>query len=278
MPRTSVDLPEAHYDDVTQAWRHLMGESFHYGFFSSTESELDTATEELTRLMATRGELGAEHSVLDVGCGIGGPAMFLARNIGCQVTGISTSVVGIEVALENAAEHGLGDRLAFCVRDGMSNEFDDASFDRIWIMESSHLMSDKGAMIRDSCRVLKPGGRLVLCDIITHRDLPIKDVLKRAAEFDLLRRVFGRAKMETLVSYRGWCEEVGLVVEGLDDISAEVAPTFDCWKANAEQYRDEVVTLIGDRSWSEFHRACDELKTMWNDGILGYGLIAASKP
>jgi 27-O-demethylrifamycin SV methyltransferase len=286
MPRLASDRPDAHYDAITQAWRYLMGESFHYGYFAgdlgevagTDRSELDVATEELSRQMARRAELAAGHSVLDVGCGIGGPATFIAREFGCRVSGISTSSVGVEAARKRAVRSGLGEQLSFHVRDGMQNEFDDASFDRIWVMESSHLMPDKSAMILESARVLKPGGRLVLCDIIMHRDLPLADVLKRAGEFDLLRRVFGRAKMETLASYRGWCEAAGLVVRDTDDISAQAAGTFDRWEENAVAFRDEVVALIGEEPWTEFHRSCQVMKTMWNEQILGYGIVTAAKP
>jgi len=278
MSKTSADQPDVHYDNITKAWRHLMGESFHYGYFVSPEQELNAATEALTREMARAARLEPDHRVLDVGCGIGGPALYLTQSIGCRVTGISTSYVGIATARERAASVELVDRAEFLLRDGMDNGFDAESFDRVWVMESSHLMADKGAMIRDSARVLERGGRLVLCDIIMRRDLGMSEVLKRAREFDLLRRVFGRAKMETLASYESWCREAGLRVNRLDEINAQTRRTFDRWQQNAAQYRGEVVALIGEESHSDFVRACDELKKMWSEEVLGYGILEAEKP
>jgi 27-O-demethylrifamycin SV methyltransferase len=277
MAASPNDQPAVHYDAVTRAWRYLMGESFHYGYFESLETSLDEATRALTERMAEAGKIGEGQRVLDVGCGIGGPAEWLVNERGAQVDGISTSEVGIAEANERAVSRGFSESARFHVRDGMDNGFEAASFDRVWVMESSHLMPDKKAMIRDSARVLKAGGRFVLCDIIVHRNLPIAEVLERASTFDLLRRVFGRAKMETLEAYAGWLEEAGLAPDLVEDVSAQAAPTFSRWKTNADSYRDEVSGLIGEEGWAEFRQACVELESLWEDGTLGYGLIAADQ-
>jgi 27-O-demethylrifamycin SV methyltransferase len=277
MTRAPVDRPDIHYDRISNAWRYLMGESFHYGYFDAPGVSLDDATDALSLRMARVGDVQAGHRVLDVGCGIGGPGLLLAERVGCRVLGISTSDVGIRTARERAAERGLEALATFEVRDGMDHGLGDRSFDRVWIMESSHLMSDKGALIREAARVLVPGGRLVLCDIIMHRELPFSEVMKRAKAFDLLRVVFGRAKMATLSAYRAWCEESGLTVSCCDDISREAAPTFSHWKQNADRHRDDVVRVAGEAALADFSRACDELEVMWEDEVLGYGMVAADK-
>ena len=277
MPHTAANHPGAHYDQVSHAWRYLMGESFHYGYFETSDQSLDSATESLTREMAKRGQIGAGHRVLDVGCGIGGPALYLAETFDCRVTGISTSDVGIASANEKASESGRREQLAFHVRDGMQNEFEDAAFDRAWVMESSHLMPDKAKMLLDSARVLRPGGRLVLCDIIVHRDLQIGEVLERAREFDLLRKVFGRAKMATLDSYQAWCLEAGLAIDHVEDISRQTAPTFSRWEQNAKRFREPVIELIGEQPWVDFANACSTLEKLWSEEVLGYGMLSAEK-
>ncbi len=275
MSQIPSDAPESHYDRVTQAWRYLMGESFHYGYFDPPGQQLDDATFGLTRRLVSLGRIRGEHRVLDVGCGIGGPARYLAREVGCRVTGISTSASGVAEARRLSAADG--DRVAFEVRDGMRNGFADASFDRVWVMESSHLMPDKRAMLGEAARVLVRDGRLVLCDIIVQRDLPIDEVVRRAREFDLLRRVFGRAKMETLSTYGDWLEEAGFSGIETEDVSVRARPTFRCWRENADRNRSEVISLIGESAWQEFRDACDVLETMWNDEILGYGWVSAEK-
>jgi len=277
MPTTPSDAPDIHYNRVSHAWRHLMGKSFHYGYFDTADQELDAATRAMTRRMAERGQLRRGECVLDIGCGIGEPARFLAQSIGCRVTGISTSATGVALAEEESAAAGVADLVTFEVRDGMANGFPDEHFDRVWAMESSHLMHDKPAMIREAARVLVPGGKLVLCDIIVQRDLPIRDVVHRAHDFDLLRRVFGRAKMETLLTYCTWLAEAGLGNIQAEDISQRTRPTLDRWQANAIRFREQVIALIDVPGWTDFTDSCDVLRTMWDEAILGYGLITAEK-
>ena len=99
-----------------------------------------------------------------------------------------------------AADRGLAGAV-FEQRDGTDNGLDDGTFDVVWVLESSHLMRDKTALLGECVRVLAPGGRLVLCDIIRKRDIPFLEVRARREDFALLRRAFGDAHMEPLDDY-----------------------------------------------------------------------------
>ena len=92
----SSDDPVNHYDRITRAWQLLLGEDFHFGYFRASTDSLAAATRNLTTLMAQQGGVGPSMEVLDVGCGIGNPACLLAESYGCRVTGISTSVAGVD--------------------------------------------------------------------------------------------------------------------------------------------------------------------------------------
>lgn len=272
-----LDDPKIHYNNITQAWKLLLGQEFHYGYFERADEPLDIATARLTRRMAERADLRGGLSVLDVGCGIGVPACFLASTYDCRVTGITTSEVGVDDARARAGERGLGGRVSFVVADGMNNGFADGSFDRIWVMESSHLMPQKDALLRECARVLRPGGRLVLCDIILHRDIALTEVMQRARDFTTLRFAFGRAKMETLVTYQRLMQGAGLSPEAVEDISEPTAPTFEHWRRNLEGNRGEVVRLIGAEAAAQFEASCEILPRLWRERVLGYGLASAVK-
>jgi ubiquinone/menaquinone biosynthesis C-methylase UbiE len=201
----------------------------------------------------------------------------LAKNLGCRVTGISTSRVGVEIATQRAPEHGVDYRVRFLVADGMDTRLPDASFDRAWVMESSHLMDDKARLLAECGRVLRVGGRLVLCDVILYHRLGIHEVVQKAREFDLLRRVFGRAKMATLDEYTAWALAAGIIVETREDLTNATRPTFARWRENAEARRPEIVETIGADSWADLVRSCDVLRAFWDDGILGYGLVMGTR-
>ncbi|KAA1427483.1 class I SAM-dependent methyltransferase [Nocardioides antri] len=270
--------PADHYDRVTHAWGLLLGAELHYGVFATPDEELDRATHRLTERMEEGARFEKGLRVLDVGCGTGAQARHLATTHGVDVVGITTSPVGVATARELTEAAGLSDQVSFEQRDATANEFPDDSFDRVWILESSHLMRDREALVSEATRVLRPGGRLVWCDIVRHRVIPFLEVRDRRDEFATLREAFGDARMEPLADYVRWFEEAGLTVEQADDLTEATLPTFQAWRDNAARHRDAVVEALGERGHEAFVRSADILESLWRDGTFGYGLIAAAKP
>ena len=70
--------PGAHYDRVHRAWRLIMGEEFHYGYFATPETPLPVATAALTQKMLDLAHIGQGDRVLDIGCGTGRQSCDLA--------------------------------------------------------------------------------------------------------------------------------------------------------------------------------------------------------
>lgn len=278
MQSEQVFAPASHYDRVTPAWAYLLGEELHYGVFSTGHETLPEATANLTARMARAAGLGelSDARVLDVGCGTGAPAVAIAQAFGVDVTGITTSAVGVDAATARADACGLSARVRFQIADGMDNGFPDASFDVVWVLESSHLMPARDRLIAECARVLRPGGRIALCDIIRRRELPIPEIRKRLHDFQVLREVFGEARMETLDVYRALMTDAGLVVDDVEDLTLPTRPTFDRWRANAAANR-EAVDLLSEEGLAAFIESCNILESMWDDGTLGYGIISAVK-
>lgn len=270
--------PARHYDTVVEAWGDLLQEDLHYGFFHRGDEALVAATDELTNQMLRRAGLQGGLHVLDVGCGTGKAACRMAAEFSARVTGISPSAVCVARAQALAERLGCADLATFCDGDGSSMNHADETFDRVWVMESSHLIPDKPALLAECARVLRPGGRVVLCDIVLKRKLALEEVIKYRDEFLLLRDVYGRAIMEPLDFYRGRFEAGGLHVDDQSDITKETSPTFDRWRQNANRNRESVIAKIGEEAWRKFLLSCDLLEQFWRDNILGYGIISAHKP
>ena len=277
MSQTSYH-PADHYDRVTKAWGLLLGAELHYGVFETGEEPLVVATRGLTDLMIAAMQFAPDLEMLDVGCGTGAPACALAGEFGVRVTGITTSRVGVDEACARAASLGLADRTAFEVRDGTDNGFPDRSFDRVWALESSHLMPRRERLVSECARVLRPGGIFALCDIMLRREMPLPEVIRLREPLTLLRQVFGDAHMVNLDTYARLAESNGLEVVERTDLTAATRPTFARWRENAERHYDEVVGLLGETDTQRFVDSCDVLQGFWDDGTLGYGLIAARRP
>ena len=86
-----------------------------------------------TAELAGAAGLKAADKVLDLGCGIGGPARYLATMFGCSVTGVDLSPSFVEAAEYLTARCGLADRVAFKVGDALHLPFDDGAFDAVFL-------------------------------------------------------------------------------------------------------------------------------------------------
>ncbi|AEG91568.1 SAM-dependent methyltransferase [Ramlibacter tataouinensis] len=265
-----------HYDAVARAWGYLLGSSLHYGYFESGGESLEHATGSLTARMLERLRgIGPGTRVLDVGCGTGAPAQALARRLGCAVAGISPSTACIDIA-RATVPGDLAGLLHFELGDAQAMAFADQSFEAAWVMESSHLMLDKRRLFTELRRVLKPGGQVVLCDVVQTRELALAEVIARRDEFLLLARVFGRALMRPPALYASQARSAGFDQVEMLDLTAATAPTFVRWRANAATHRDTVVRLIGEPAWADFVAATHVLESLWSEQVLGYFLLTAT--
>ncbi len=102
--------------------------------------------------------------VVDVGCGLGGPALVLAERFGARVVGIDLEAPLIERARERAAARGLADRVRFDVVEVGPLPFPDASVYAVLSAGAYTQTEDKLSAFRDCLRVLEPGGAITLYD------------------------------------------------------------------------------------------------------------------
>jgi arsenite methyltransferase len=107
--------------------------------------------------------------ILEVGCGVGATASYLARKLGCRVMGVDIRPSMIERAQERAARAKVEDRVEFKVADATDLAFDHASFDVVLAESVTTFIEHKAAAIGEYARVLKPGGRVGLNEEIWHQ-------------------------------------------------------------------------------------------------------------
>jgi ubiquinone/menaquinone biosynthesis C-methylase UbiE len=103
-------------------------------------------------------------TVLDIGCGLGGPGRFLVDRFGCAVVGIDLLPLRTERAQALSDLTGMGDRTSYRVADATHMEFDDGVFSQAWMLDVSIHIRAKQALFAEIARVLRPGGLLVMHD------------------------------------------------------------------------------------------------------------------
>jgi len=265
-----------HYDQITAGWRLILGEDLHWGVFEGTDDDLEMATERLTDLMADfAAPEGAR--VLDVGCGVGGPATHLAQRFGWHITGISISPVGIETAKQKAAESDVAERLDFRIGDAMDLDFAADSFDVVWAMESSHLMPDKARLVSECHRVVKPGGTVVLCDLMLEERLTRQRVFELREDLLQLQKSFGVAELDTLAGYSELFTQAGLGEIEMRDVGESVVPTIEAWEANIDAEHAELRRNFGDERVGDFLESCRILRRLYASEGWSYGIIRGRK-
>ncbi|MEV0965273.1 MULTISPECIES: cyclopropane-fatty-acyl-phospholipid synthase family protein [unclassified Streptomyces] len=139
----------------------------HIGYWDTPDSQttIEEAMDRLTDVFIERMRVDDSSHVLDLGCGVGGPGLRVVTHTGARVTGISISEEQIKTAARLAAEAGLTGRAVFRHGDAMQLPFEDASFDAVMALESVCHMPDRQQVFTEVCRVLRPGGRIVLTDV-----------------------------------------------------------------------------------------------------------------
>ncbi len=116
--------------------------------------------------LAAAAGFGPGMELLDVGCGMGGAARFVARTHGCRVTGIDLSEDLLATARELTRRAGLEARAVYWQASALALPFDDASFDGAWSQHVQMNIADKSGLYREIARVLKPGTRFAAYDIL----------------------------------------------------------------------------------------------------------------
>ncbi|MEI8572664.1 methyltransferase domain-containing protein [Methylomonas sp. LW13] len=153
------------YNDYLVAWCNRDNLALHYGYWEEAKPyDQHQALLNKNQVLYENAGIQASDKVLDAGCGIGGSTIWMAKQHGNRVTGITISAKQADYARQHAKRHGVAELVDFEVADFCATPFPDASFDVVWALESSCHALKKGDFLREAWRVLKPGGRIVVCD------------------------------------------------------------------------------------------------------------------
>lgn len=218
-PATPADVAR-HYDQLDRFYREIWGEHVHHGLWRTGRETSDEATRALVDVVMEKAKLSTGVSVLDLGCGYGQTARIIAREKDVSVTGLTISPAQHRYAV---AATRLEDAVSFLLEDWMQNERPSAAFDALIAMESTEHMSDKARVFSEAARVLKPGGRIVVCAWLAAEKLTRWQY--RHLNEPICRE--GRMPdMGTESEYRRWITNAGFTVTEADDVTAQVARTW----------------------------------------------------
>jgi tocopherol O-methyltransferase len=273
-PSASVEAIARHYDELDVFYRDVWGEHVHHGLWRTGDETPDVAVRQLVNRVAEAAQLSPGMAVCDVGCGYGATARQLATAYGTEVTGLTISSAQHRYAQAHATRG-----MSFLLRDWMDNDLPDAAYDAVIAIESLSHMPDRGHFFREAARVLRPGGRLVVCAWCSADDAA---PWARRYLLDPICREGRLTGLATPTEIQRWLDEAGLTLLTHDDLSRQVART---WWIILRRVIGKVLTddryrrylLDGHQHDRVFALTIPRLLAAYGVGALRYGLFVAQK-
>ena len=151
------------YDVVTKFYEYAWGQSFHFAPRRTGEG-LKAAQRRQEAGVAELLDLGPAKTVVDVGCGVGGPLISIAKATNASIMGLNLNAYQIERGRRAARKAGLDDTCSFLLANFLDVPLDDGSFDAAYSFEAICHAPDKIRCLEEIWRLLKPGGQIALTE------------------------------------------------------------------------------------------------------------------
>lgn len=188
-------------------------------------------------------KLKSSSNVLEVACGSGGPALFMARTTGCHILGIDNNENGIATANKMAQEQGLDSQVRFQLVDASQPLlFEDETFDSIVCIDAINHFPDRLRVFTEWYRALKPNGRILFTDpIIITGLISNEEIAIRSSIGYFLFPPFGED--ERLL------KEAGFELIGCEDVTENEAKVSKRWHDARMKRRDDLIKIEGEKTF-----------------------------
>jgi cyclopropane-fatty-acyl-phospholipid synthase len=243
-----------HYDLSDQLYELFLDRDRQYScaYFRSPDDDLETAQENKKRHIAAKLLLRPGDKVLDIGCGWGGLALYLAAECGCDVTGLTLSEEQHKVATRRAAAAGLTDRVRFHLRDYREET---GRYDRIVSVGMfEHVGVNQYQVFFDKVAALLAPDGVMLLHAIGRMDGP------GTTNPWLRKYIFPGGYSPALSEVVPVAERVRLWITDIEILRLHYAETLRNWRRRFEENRDRIRALYDERfcrMWEMYLVGCE---------------------
>ena len=268
-----------HYDLTTAFYRLLWGQHIHHGLWEpdhglvTGDSPL-AAQIHLVNTLARKASIGKGQRVLDVGCGMGGSSIHLARELGCDVTGVTLSPVQKTWATTSAAFSGVRRRTRFHCADAEKVEFAAGEFDTVWSIECTEHLFDKPAFFRKAATWLKPGGHMAICAWLAGEK---SDTPEGTEQVRKVCENFLCPSLGSEADYIAWMTAGGLEMVEVIDWTDQVLATWEICERRVRRTGMRWLAKLLDRNTRNFLDHFETILNAYRTRAMGYGCFVARK-
>jgi tocopherol O-methyltransferase len=259
------------YDAVSPHFREMWGEHLHDGFYENGDETKEVAQEKLVAHLAAAAGIERGSRGLDIGCGMGATSVWLARELGCRMTGVTLSPFQVQAARELAERAAVDAR--FHLQDAEEMSFPEP-FDFAWMMGVLGHMSDQRAFLTGSAHLLRPGGLFVLADWVSGAGLSERD---RRRYVDPVLEGMLMPDIAGLEDYVRWFESSGYRVRSFRDLTRETRKTWDEGVSIIQAPHLYRVARAVGRDALNLLGAIRGMRKAMDRGLIGYGTVVAEK-
>jgi SAM-dependent methyltransferase len=216
--------------------------------------------------------IGPDTRVLDVGCGSGGPAVRLAEQMGCSVYGIDGHGDGIAQANATAVRCGFDDRVHFDTLDANKPlPLPSASFDVVMCIDAVNHLADRGEVLAEWARLLRPGGRVLYTDpMVVSGALSHKEIVARSATGFFLFVPPGENERRI--------RDAGLELVVAEDATINVAAVAGRWLAARAAREEPLRELEGDDTYHDTQEFLSMVELLARERRLSRFVFVAERP
>ena len=188
--------------------------------------------------------LAPDHHVLEVASGSGGPALYLANQIGCRVTGLDANESGIATATQSAIKAGQTDHVTFKTADANAALlFEENTFDAILCIDSMNHFPNRLNVFKEWHRVLRPGRRAVFTDPVVITGPVTNDELALRSSIGIFLFVPPGVN-EQLTA------QAGFELLHQEDVTENAALVSGRWHDARQRYRDALLQMEGEERFA----------------------------
>jgi tocopherol O-methyltransferase len=284
-------MVSTYYSIITDLYIEFWDEHFHAAIWKNKNDSIEKALRNTHEMFASDSKLTKEDKAIDLGCGVGALSFFIAKNVGCNVTGLNLSKYQLKKANSMKKKMNIKN-VDFVEMDIMDidKELKD-KFDAAFLIDVGCHLPDKKSALKNIHSILNKNGRLVIADWLQRDNL---NNFEKTTLIDTFNKYWALPYMISLSQYEKILNEVGFKIIKSKDVSNYVKNTWEnFYKVTLKAINDMTLTkmlnIVRNPEIILSHRkiALEVIKTQAHAniftkvcsdaGVFRYGYIVAEK-